>query len=114
MRQQPPNARFWEWINGGRVKITLRPQQTLEWQRCEPADEGWHSLRQRWTHDGDGVENEYISESLDCDGRFDSGGESRCPLADLATVEAGDGFMVPDWQKADAWQRDHAAEAAGY
>lgn len=34
------NIRFWEFINGDHVKLTLQPGQRLAWDQFERTDEG--------------------------------------------------------------------------
>ena len=65
---------------------------------------------------------EWSETGRDCDGRYERGGELFCPLADLAARDAhwafpireNVGIRAPVWQRATSYQRDHAAEAAGY
>lgn len=109
-----PNARFWDYLNNGRVKITLRPGQSLTWSKWYRTDEGWSSEGCTWSHEGDGVRCQYGTDGVDCDGRLRQGGELFAPLADLRTGETVDGIPYPAWEEIESWQRDYAAEAAGY
>ena len=43
-----PNARFWQWINGGPVKITLRPGQTITHYVGGSTDEGYERTWHKW------------------------------------------------------------------
>lgn len=126
MRHNTPNARFWHWHSPGDcwVKITLKPGQSLQHSYGGPCDEGWHRSTHQWEYDAEsGVVTSTIDESgADCDGRYDSGGEWCCAVADLMAVPGvkdWDGGNVygpprPLWTKESSFQRDHSAEAMGY
>lgn len=119
-------ARFWTWENGGWVKITLAPGQSLKWSKFSRDEEGWSSEAVRWSHEGTHVVCENRYSGKDCDGTISRGGSQTCPLSRLATVPAYDDgerrsteFRPiegrPDWQEgAPAWQRDARAELANY
>jgi hypothetical protein len=122
------NARFWVYINGGPVKLTLKPGQKLEWSEAHMTDEGWRSEYHSWEHGGDFVWSSMNCLELDCDGRLDRYGDWSCPLENLKSghvvtpwdgasreeVECYADVVYPEWQKESASQRDYAAEAAGY
>lgn len=131
------NARFWVWAAaGGWVKLTLRPGQELEHHSGGPCDEGYSYTREKWTHEGDHVRAKWETNASDCDGRLDQGGASCCPLDQLRARDMhaeeqgraaywGDdptkpefngnaGIFAPEWTERRRFQRDHAAEAAGY
>jgi hypothetical protein len=65
---------------------------------------------------------EWYETGRDCDGRYERGGELVCALGDLAGRDAfaefpiaeNAGIKAPEWRRATGYQRDHAAEAAGY
>lgn len=112
-------VRFWTWRNDGRVRITLsaaRPKVT--WERWYPTDEGSAFESTTWYLDGDTVHMETFHDERDCDGRIQYGGTWECRVDRLDAWRAMDGFQTPDWTKTDekpnTWQRDFAAEAAGY
>ena len=125
------NARFWVSHNDGWVKLTLKPDQSLEVYQRHATDEGWSSSWECWTHQGDSVLRECEADGCDCDGRSSSSHEDECPLDQLVVVphvkqcaysdEFPDGWMpdddaplTPAWEKVGSRQRDYAAEAAGY
>jgi hypothetical protein len=121
LRQAVPTARFWEYVTGGWVKISLRPNHARHWARGRDTEEGWSLEGMRWVHGGDGVPRDWWEEGSDCDGRYSKGGTQVCPLADLAAREPYRHNEydwtppgLPEWENADQWQRDYAAEAAGY
>lgn len=120
MLEQTRNVRFWTWQKGW-VKITLRPGQSLTTHRSYHNGEGWSWEAVTWTHDHETVTREWGSGGTDCDGRHSSCGKDCCPLDRLAAIESKVGYPQneppiyrPDWQDAEQWQRDYAAEAAGY
>lgn len=111
------NARFWAWVNGDWVKITLHPDTALTHTEGGPNEEGFSYETTTWTHNGHVVTRQWCEESRDCDGRLDRSGEEYCPLSMLADSECvcdEDGPRHPSWQHVDASQRDYAAEAMGY
>lgn len=117
--QQQPNARFWAYLNHDWAKLTLCPGQLLNWGWSGPTDEGWESWRETWHYETEpgsepAIRHFWLSDGVDCDGRLARGGESICSIAELASREI-EGLHVPAWQQAEeGWQRDYAAEAAGY
>jgi hypothetical protein len=108
------NARFWVYLNGNPVKLTLRPGQTLLWSRCWRTDEGWDAEARHWSHDGDKIRLDWCTDGVDCDGRLREGGELSAALAHLHDGREVDGITYPEWQQRDTWRRDYQAEAAGY
>lgn len=120
-RQQPGNARFWNWCPGGWVKITLRPGQELSYAVHQRTEEGWSAQGETFRHDGDRVTCEWWNDGADCDGRLSREGECSCPLDRLAVEvrsssedrETRD-ILAPAWERGTAEQRDYQAEAANY
>ena len=116
------NARFWVWHRCGWAKLTLAPGQSLTTFEGGATDEGFRREVSTYTHHGEAVVCEWSETGRDCDGRYERGGELVCPLADLGARDAHEAFPIrenvgiraPEWQRATGYQRDHAAEAAGY
>ena len=112
------NARFWEFVNGDAVKLTLKPGQTLEHYQGGRTDEGWQSTATTWSLDADGrmLRREITSDGADCDGRLTSGCDSIAPAdpAGFVPMYYTPQLRRPDWRDAGGWQRDQYAEAAGY
>jgi len=108
------NARFWSWMNGHPVKITLRPGQTLTWSKWQRTDEGWDAFSSTWSHVGDGVRYEWCNDGVDCDERLRQGGEAFAALEGLRAGNEVEGITYPHWARRNTWQRDYQAEAAGY
>ena len=111
------NARFWIFYNGDHVKLTLEPGQTVSFGQGGPDDEGWHYYGETIELSCDGAELalSWVSDGADCDGRLTRGGDliASADPADFIPCYEFDGRR-PDWQDADAWQRDQYAEAMGY
>lgn len=112
------NVRWWDWVNGGYVKLTLRPGQTLRHHQSWDTDEGWASESNEWHYcDESGkVFNNNCTDGRDCDGRltrscssFFAVGLERC-----GNAADEDGIRYPMWERLRASQRDYAAEAMGY
>jgi hypothetical protein len=110
------NARFWVWWNDGWVKLTLMPGQTLAVGYGGPCEEGWSRYSEQWSHVGDRVEREWVSEGRDCDGRLSQYGEDFAWLSELASVGRGEfeEMLAPRWHDSQSSQRDEFAELAGY
>lgn len=123
------NARFWVWENGGWIKLTLRPGETLVWMHGGPHEEGYSYTVESWRHN---VEAQIITSvsttsSRDCDGphldhrmcgvdilglhaRFPWNGAPK----DSGIVPTPDGRGVPCWGKVARSQQDAYAEAMNY
>lgn len=130
------NARFWDIINGGLVKITLKPGQSITHFRGGPTEEGWFLEETTWYYDPylDAVRCHTINDGVDCDGRLSHADEAISTLEDLRmvtakkvywTLDGGASFYPklddrykaikkPRWETLESYQRDYAAEAAGY
>ena len=127
------NARFWAYVNGGPVKITLRPGQSLEHCEGGATDEGFHVEHVKWEYPDDEpiVYRIWCSDGRDCDGRLTHSGEDVCPverlmkgnypyvtdgeLGDPMIRNTYDGVRWPDWQEhKDRGVYDEYAVAAGY
>lgn len=120
-----PNARFWVYVNGSFVKITLRPGQQVEHVTGGPTDEGWTRDAQTWLYPDDesAVYRYWADEGQDCDGRHGNYGSSRCELSALKAGYAPDGYgcdlehpevVYPAWERVEASRYDQFAELAGY
>jgi len=111
----PQRVRFWDWWLDDWVKISVEPFKDVELNCGGPTDEGWAYEARRFEWDiFDGVIKCHMaSEGRDCDGRHSSGATFIwTPGGQLG--EADDGTKRPEWISERNWQRDHAAEAAGY
>lgn len=111
--------RFWDWVNGGWVKIAVRPGQELTRYAGGPADEGYHCEDERYEHDGDGVKYTRNAWGRDCDGRYEHSNEAFAHADKLASVQPNADApagapLVPSWVTLRERQRDYTAEAAGY
>ncbi len=117
----PQNARFWTFIHGGWVKLTLRSGQSLRHSCAYDNGEGWSWESCRWTFDGETVTRDYGSGGRDCDGASSQSGSDECPLADLQTVGAfrptfnSLGILRPAWRQAGPTVvYDQFAQLEGY
>lgn len=131
------NARFWVYVNGGPVKLTLKPGQSLTHETGGPCDEGWSHEITEWTHETiDYADSEtpvvtrnWSTESQDCDGRHGSSGTDSCWLGELrrgsepyyTALESWedpttwDGVIWPDWTEVrHNGVYDQFAQMAGY
>jgi hypothetical protein len=116
------NLRFWAYVNGDFVKLTLRYGDTLYHYEGGATEEGYDVTETYWTHEGDHVLREMHRDARDCDGRISYSSDCHCPAAELASHfpsywddETPDPrVMLPDWREGMSQRRDYAAEAAGY
>lgn len=123
-RDNPPNARFWTWINGGWVKLTLKPGERNRWWFGQTDSEGWFREHYSWEYKPHALADVRVvctidTESLDCDGRYDHHTEMECNIERIRgrkveCAESGETYYCPDWIKVGSSQRDYAAEKAGY
>lgn len=120
------SIRFWIYWREGVVRLTVPRDGTIEIGYGGPTDEGWSHYTETFEHDSydDTLTRTVSIDSADCDGRHSHNtvtkwrvGGPLCPMYEFAS----DGEMVelpgvpqPDWELADRFQRDYAAEAAGY
>lgn len=130
-----PNARFWEFINSSWVKITLKPNQTMQHYVAHPTEEGWYSRHITWEHTGESVACQLTVMSRDCDGRLDRYNDFECQLPELQAREFWvqdqqdvarvpfweieselfeSELLLPCWIESHCSQRDYTAEAMGY
>jgi len=107
--------RFWDYVNGDYVKISLRPGDTLEHYCAQVTDEGYSSERTTWSHDGDAVLSTCETDGRDCDGRMTTYSAVVAHETNLRvrSVDGAPAYM-PDWRKVKSSQRDYSAEAMGY
>jgi hypothetical protein len=115
MSSKAITARFYEWINDGWVKISLRPGITLRHYQGGKDDEGAWSRHESWIN----VANDCVLSSCgsygrDCDGVVTADADFKCRLEDLQAVRCEDGTRRPEWVKMNARMRDYSAEAMGY
>ena len=111
------NARFWVYVNGGDVKLTLRPGRSLSWGRSWRHDEGWSSEDYAWwcKKGTEAVGRLYSTDGTDCDGRMSTCTETRCRYDKLQSYQVDDNpIRYPEWERLSQGQRDYQAEAAGY
>jgi hypothetical protein len=115
------NARFWVYLNGGPVKITLRPYDSLSWGAVRSTDEGWEREGHAWSHLGDRVHDGATWEGQDCDGRLGRYWEGFALLDELHHLPGYPeddpnmtGVSYPNWQQEQCRQWDQYAEMAGY
>jgi len=115
------NARFWVYLHGSAVKLTLRPGQTMNHCYGGPTEEGWHSEATQWhlAADEPVVYRQWCSDGRDCDGRLTHSGSDFCPLNLLRANEPYgiDDPLVrwPAWEEdAPTSRYDEYAAMAGY
>ena len=113
------NARFWQWVNGGWVKLTLKPGQTLAHHTCNKHDEGWTSTGNTWAYDAETqtIESTLTQDGLDCDGRSSYHCSCWTTLDKLRENEFDeDGAIIatPRWERGERVCYDQYAEQAGY
>lgn len=121
-RHNTRKVKFWEWINGGWVRIKLPENGTLTHDVGGPTDEGYHRESTTWAERSGRVLRTIDSEGRDCDGKHESHTEYECPASMLSHMESTRmtedelPVFIPKWGRIAkrCHVRDHTAEAAGY
>lgn len=133
-RHNPPkNVRFWEWINGSWVKITLPHGKEVCWGKSWDNGEGWSYERRAYSYSDGYIYDEWETGGTDCDGRCSQNGAYICKLDEIAIEPVyhdeprpfqcgpvdwefnGKHIMKPNWTKyRNTRCYDQFAEAAGY
>ena len=114
------NARFWVYVNGTAVKLTLMPGQQLAHVEGGATDEGYSIETRVWEYDIDTLRVFATSHvrACDCDGPIEHYSQAAC-VANRENLQGGYSdpdytIAYPAWQQISASQRDHYAEAMGY
>jgi hypothetical protein len=117
-------VRIWIYWNEGIVRITVREDSPIELYRGGPTDEGWSAHEERYSLEDGILKREMRQSGSDCDGRHERGtvdywqpefGTVPCIEVDSQGNCKEVSEQRPNWHDAqDIWQRDYAAEAAGY
>ena len=108
------NYKFWVYVNGSPVRLTLKPGQTVHHSSGGPDSEGWFRESVIYKHAGSGVYFESFVEGRDCDGYSSRWSDGFCPGEGLTSGAAMDGVVYPRWDDVTMECRDEYAEAAGY
>lgn len=106
--------RFWVYLSGSPVRLSLRPGESIEHSRGGPDSEGWARESVIWKHTGAGVYCEGLTEGRDCDGYSSRWWDTFCPADQLAAGIELDGVRFPRWQDSTVECRDEHAESMGY
>lgn len=110
--------RFWVYINGGYVRLTLPPGgKVVGHVKCDDADgEGFSRTVETWQRHPalhGYVLHEISERGRDCDGGYSRHSKAICAYASLAAHHYA-GMALPYWVWSEIGQHDHRAEAAGY
>lgn len=107
-------ARFW-FLCREYARIKLNAGQTLRYTAGGLTDEGYDVTEYEFTFDGSTVTVSESRDARDCDGRVTDDLVLQCHVDRLASVpNVYSGLLQPDWQRAEDFHRDFAAEAMGY
>lgn len=112
--------RFWHYDpkTESHVKLSLRKDgDAITFYQRTRTDEGWASIFERYTRQGDVVAVESVDDGRDCDGRLTQAHEGIAHYWQLK-AHTYDGIptdvRMPKWDKVKSGQRDEYAEAMGY
>lgn len=118
------SIRIWIYWNDGIVRITVREDKPVYLYKGGRTDEGWSAHEERYSIEDGQLKREVRDSGSDCDGRHEQGfvdywipelGLVNCVEIDSQGNCKEVSEQRPDWQDAnDIYQRDYAAEAAGY
>ena len=109
------NARFWVRYRGSWVKLTMKPETTLETYESEPTDEGFSYEHVRYRYDGEEVTCEVANGGKDCDGRIDCYTDYACMVTDLrGAMSYHNEVPIPKWTRLQTSVYDQYAAMMGY
>lgn len=114
------NFRFAVYVNGGPVKLTIRPGESLQHATFTTEDEGYTSERNIWALSEDGAElsSQWDMVGTDCDGKIARGADGVFIVnsGQYCNRETVDGvqFAYPRFERAEEYHRDYSAEQMGY
>ena len=125
------NARFWTYYNGQHTKLTLKPNQTLDYDKCGPDEEGYSFQAESYDYDGETglITCDVAYGGRDCDGTIYHHDTFVCHVDDLESgnvvgrIDGWDDYRdgknpemirFPNWVEESSYHRDPQAEAAGY
>ena len=114
MINQDKTIRFWTFVNGSPVKISVKPNKFCSWYKYERTEEGFSTTSISWEWRENAVEQNTAIRARDCDGPVTF--EDRYLLT-ADRVKAGnlyEGIRYPEWKKMCECQQDLYAERAGY
>jgi len=101
-----------------RERITLKVGHTVTREESHRTEEGFSSTVTEYSFDGEYVTRSTEYSGRDCDGRLDTYSTVRAHHLDLAAWKGGEprraSCWYPKWERVEAWQRDHSAEAMNY
>jgi hypothetical protein len=110
-----PRVRFWTFVNGGAVKLSLGKDESLAYWRGGPTDEGRLSVWTTWWFDGTDLHRRIERTETDCDGRVSNESHDTVPAEEVTHHPIdGNDHPTPDWRNTYRQNRDYTAEAAGY
>lgn len=106
------NKRFWHYWNGDMVKLTLKPNQTINLYAYQHTEEGYEEEQEEITHCAHtgNLIMERVREGRDCDGVL----RHHNKLIAEEFYKDRDGFTVPAWDSKSSSQYDQFAQMAGY
>jgi hypothetical protein len=123
-KREIKTVRIWIWWKNSPVKIALKRDEEVEFYSRYSTEEGsgWESETYEWDSGDNVIRCSVGSGGMDCDGRHEYSwdgfwriGGPTCPMLDFECEPPRDlGIQTPDWERESSWQRDYAAEAAGY
>jgi hypothetical protein len=111
------NTRIWVSHRGDFVRLHLEPGSEFDFCEFERDEEGWSFKEHVVSYDGENIIMSYFTKGQDCDGITTSGGAVSCSQQDAqAGASISQDVRLPAWKDIDdsSFQRDFAAEAAGY
>jgi hypothetical protein len=112
------NIRFWTWLNGGLVKLTLKPDERIVHYHRAPTEEGFHGEGHEFFYDagGERLLNMMLTEGRDCDGYTSYSSIWECSFDQLKArpCECDGSVFIPNWKRIKASVYDQFAAMSGY
>lgn len=114
--------RWWQYVDRGWVKLSIRDGETIRWYESHATDEGWSEYSEEWTRIGNAIYRWCRSAGRDCDGLLIHECYLETDWDSLRVHEPHEstiddlppGTLLPDWRRTSRSCYDEYAAMAGY
>lgn len=117
--------RFWDMsARYNWTKLCIKEGEKIHNHHSESTEEGYKARAILWEREGDIIRRTTIDDGRDCEGRLTHTYVDIVHLNKISSIEvyeittcpnnAIQEFKAPEWEDEKEYQRDYAAEAAGY
>jgi hypothetical protein len=115
--------RWWQYVDRGWVRLSIRDGQTIRWRESHATDEGWSESAEEWTRIGSKIYRWARSAGRDCDGYLVHEVNLEVDGSELSVIEPHEDFgkpflppgtLLPEWRRVSRYAYDEYAAMAGY